>query len=211
MPKISSGWACPLCDANGETFELYQIPPLPKMLCESGKQDHVWNDIARLKALNPRKLLVPPPVDKPQANHVTVSVSVPASTATLLQQKYGERMAKNLAPVLQACAEARMLLMGQADIERFEDKLGAGINSGAELFGRVYALSEELKQTRTELEATLRKANLKRAGGGEIQVDLGEWAVKAATMAHDSNQQLEEFLSNYLQNSLENDWMTVTG
>lgn len=210
MPKVSSGLACPLCDAGGATSELFQLTPETRLRCESGNPQHIWNDIDVLRRMNPRKLAVRPKPDIIQQNHVQIPVSVPVHVAETLKAKYGDRLSINVGSVLSACAEERMVILGAADLNRIEEKLGLGVTSSGELFGRIFALKEEVKQTRNDYETLLRKTGARRGGGEEVQVVLGDWLAKALRMAEESHQDVGEFLSNYLRNSLENDWVTVS-
>lgn len=210
MPKISAGLACPICDAQGVTQELYQITPNTIVRCESGNAEHVWTDTNVLRMMNPRKLAVKRQPDQIQPNHVSVTLSVPSHTVEALKTKFGERLPTSLSSVLQACAEPRMILLSASDLERLEEKLGPNLTGAADLFGRIFALNEEKKSTKDELERLMRRMNIRRdSAGEEVVLELGDFLPKAVALAADSGQELNEFLSSYVRNSLENDWITV--
>lgn len=210
MAKLSAGLACPICDRQGVTSELYQMPPQPATRCESGNPEHVWTDTDALKALNPRRLEVKKQPDKVQPNHVPLTLSVPMHVAEALRQKYGERLPTSLSSVLGACAEARLMLLTANDIDRLEQKLGPNITSTSDLFGRIFALNEDKKATKDELERVMRRMKIKRESNGmEIELELGNQLEKAVALASDSGQELSEFLSKYVRDSLENGWITV--
>lgn len=210
MAKINAGLACPLCDAQGVTQELYQNTPEPMVRCMSGNPQHVWTDTNVLRMMNVRKLPVKQQPDRIQPNHVPVTLSVPAHTAEALKAKFGERLPTSLGSVLQACAEPRMILLSASDLDRLEERLGPNLTGASDFFGRIYALGEEKKATKDDLERLMRKMNIRRdSKGEEVELELGDLLPKAVALAAESGQELNEFLSNYVRNSLENDWITV--
>ena len=56
----------------------------------------------------------------------------------------------------------------------------------------------------------MRRMNIRRdSAGEEVVLELGDFLPKAVALATDSGQELSEFLSSYVRNSLENDWITA--
>jgi hypothetical protein len=211
MPRVKAGLACPLCDAEKVESELYVEAGAggARTICGSGNMGHVWTDQDSLKALLPRRLKLAPRPDAVQTDHVTLQLSVPASTKKVLEEKYGERLSTSLTSVLQACADPAMMLLNAVDLQRIEERLGQKPKSSSELFGLLFQLGEEVKQWRNDCERLKRQMGVRGGSvASGVTVDLGDWMSKGVAKAADSGVSLEEFLGKYLRDSLENDWIT---
>jgi hypothetical protein len=209
MAKINAGLACPICDASGITSELYQSTPSLAILCEKDSE-HKWTDTNALYAARPRRLAVAPKAAAVQPNHVPVTLSVPAHTEQALKAKYGEKLATSLTSVLQACAEPEMMILNATELERIRQRTGIPTSS-AELFGNLFALGEEVKSLKMEIERLNRTVAIRRKGSDEgVIIDLGAQLPKAVAKAADSGYDLEDFIGNYVRDSIENDWIVVS-
>ena len=209
MPRVRAGLACPLCDRVGVTSELYADVPGTRVSCESGNAAHVWNDALELRQLQPRSIQLPKKVEAPQAGYVRFEVRVPESTQKALETKYGEAMQATVSSLLQAAGEPEMMVLGSADLDRISQRLGKHPGSSAELFGMIFQLGEEIKTLNNDKHEMEQQTAHGKGGakGDGITVDLGQWLMKGMIKANESNLPLEEFLSKYLQDALENDWM----
>jgi hypothetical protein len=179
-----------------------------RTICGSGNTAHVWTDQSELQALSPRRLQLAPRPDTVQKDHVTLQLSVPAGTKKVLEEKYGDKLPTSLTAVLQACADPEMMLLNAVDLQRLEERLGAKPKSSSELFGMLFQLGEEVKQSRNDYERLKRQQGARQGNIGDgVVVDLGDWMSKGVAKAADSGLSLEEFLGKYLRDSLENDWI----
>ena len=207
MPRFKSGLACPTCDAAGVESEIYSEAGggMARMVCASN-QDHNWNDQAVFMALAPRKLPVTVKVDTVQRDHVPLNLMVPRSVKEALEARFGEKLATSLTSVLSSCAEPEMMVLNATELQRIAERLGTKPKSSGELFGMIFQMGEEVKSSKNDYERLMRETNSKRGGVG-LTVDLGEWMSKGVAKADDAGVSLEEYLSKYLRDSLENDWV----
>lgn len=205
MPQARSGLECPACRDQGVIAEL--MADSLRTVCSSNPE-HVWTDRSELMALAPRMMAPVKRVDAIQAQHVPLQLNVPESVKKLLEERYGDKLPTSLTSVLQACAEPEMMLLSASDLQRIGERLGQKPTSAAELFGILFAIGEEIKAAKSENELLLRRMNIKRGDAMEgCVVDLAEYMPKAVAKAADAGVPLEEFLSKYLRDSLENDWI----
>lgn len=206
MPQTKSGLECPLCAQGGVIAEL--MADQLRTTCSSNPE-HFWTDRSELMAMQPRFMAKVARPDTVQAQHVPLQLNVPESVKKLLEARYGDKLPTSLTSVLQACAEPEMMLLNATDLQRITERLGQKPTSSGELFGMMFALGEELKSARSENELLLRRMNIKRGDAAEgVVIDLAEYMSKAVAKAADAGVPLEEFLSKYLRDSLENDWIT---
>lgn len=209
MANIQSGLACPLCDQRGVTSELYQTPGVLAVRCPADPS-HSFPDIDGLHAMNARKLAQHVRPEAIQQNHVSITLSMPKHVADALKDRYGDKLSVSATAVLRACLEPRALILTASNLDRLEEKLGPNITTPSELFGRIFALVEEKRSINDELQKLMRKMNVRKSGAAEIELDLGEFLPKACELAADSNKDVNEFLSEYVRNSLENGWITAS-
>lgn len=211
MPKILAGLACPVCDRSGTTSQLYQSTPSLAIFCESGNTEHVWRDTTSLYDMNPRKLDVPKRVQTRQVNHVNVEVKLPQSTLDQLKAKHGERFDSSLTAILQACADPEIMILNTTDLDRIQERTGTRPKSSSELFGLLFQLGEEVETLRIVNKDLERKVLMRKGGANTegVTVDLGKFYTKAVQKAKDTEYPVDEYLSRYLQDSLENDWIVV--
>lgn len=209
MPTRRIGLACPLCDQVGVTSHLYETPPSLMTQCESGNPDHRWTDSEVLRQAHPRKLDLPKPVATRQENRVTLSLEVPTQLEAELRTKFGAALNNNVTSILQSCAQPEFLLLNMQDIDRIQERCGTRPTSDSELFGLLFQMGEELHELRGQVKQLERSAFLKKSGTG-VMVDLAEFLPKAVGKAQEAGLELDDFLSQYLRTSVENDWITVT-
>lgn len=210
MPRVKAGLACPLCDQAKVDSELFVEAGAggARTICATGNPEHSWTDQSILQALAPRRVQLAPRPDAVQKDHVSLTLSVPAKTKELLEAKFGDRLSTSLTSVLQACADPEMMMLNAVDLQRIEERLGSKPKSSSELFGILFQLGEEVKQSRNDYERLKRQQNVRTGTIGEgVVLDLGDWMSKGVAKAADSGLSLEEFLGKYLRDSLENDWI----
>lgn len=207
MPRFKTGLACPTCDAAGVESETYSEAGggMARMVC-AANPGHNWNDQAVFMALAPRRLPVAQKVDTVQRDHVPLNLMVPRSVKEALEKRFGEKLATSLTSVLGTCAEPEMMVLNATELQRIAERLGTKPKSSGELFGMIFQMGEEVKSSKNDYERLMRESNVKRGGAG-LTVDLGEWMSKGVAKAADAGVSLEEYLSKYLRDSLENDWV----
>lgn len=181
-----------------------------KVSCETGNDAHTWNDMYELRELRPRMLKVAPKPNIVQQNYTKFEVGVPENTRKALEAKYGDKLVPSISSILQACAEPEMLIVSSSDIERIGQRLGKKPESSSELFGMIFQLGEEIKDLRFQKEQLEKQVGAGKATGSVqgVGVDLGAWTMKAMIKANENSVSLEDFLSKYLQDALENDWIS---
>jgi hypothetical protein len=203
MPVRRIGYACPLCDQSGVTSHLYEAPPALATRCETDGS-HVWTDSDQLRNLMPRILHLPRVVH--QAPRVELPLQVPEQLSKNLQAKYGANLNDALIGVLQYAAQPQFLFLGSDDLERIQEKLGAQLNNGSELYGALFQMGEKIESLKSQLQQAMRASTIRASGTG-VLLDLGENMQNAAAKADEYGMTIEDLLSNYVKDALANGWV----
>lgn len=206
MPIRRIGYACPICEHTGVTSHLYEAPPALATRCETNG-DHVWTDSNALRELQPRMLELPKPVAA-HINRLPLNLQLPEQLLKNLQNKYGESLNERIVGVLQYCAQPQFLFLGSDDLERIQEKLGAQLTNGSELYGALFQMGEQITDLKTQVQQLKRATTVKASGTG-VLLDMGETLPKAVGKAAESGMAVDEYLGTYLREAVANDWVMV--
>lgn len=205
MPQ-NTEYACPTCEQ--ETGELNQIVAAAGELRCTKNGEHRWNDSASFVDLHPKMVFAQaPPKALPQQNHTKIEVSVPMSLERELSAKFGEKMSATVSSILAQMVEGKILIVGQTDIDRIAGKLGSVPQNSSELYGMIYAKTEEVIEAKQIAENAVK--DLKAYEGlspGRIVVNLGDQIGEAASKASDASLPVNVWAERALRMGLENSW-----
>lgn len=206
MPIRRIGYACPICDRTGVTSHLCEAPPALATFCETNPE-HKWTDSMELRMQQPRMLALPKPAAQTIAR-LPLTLQLPEQLMKNLQARYGDALSDNLIGVLQYCAQPDYLLIGCDDLERLQEKLGARIDNGSELYGAIFRMSEEIVALKTQIKSLQRNQTVRATGTG-VLLDMGDFLPKAVGRAQEIGMEVDEYLGAYLRDAVANDWVVV--
>ncbi len=206
MPIRRIGYACPICERNGITSHLYEAPPALATRCETNGE-HVWTDSNQIREMQLTRLELP----RPPAQHVNrlpLTLQLPEQLLKNLQARYGDALNDSLIGVAQYAAQPQYLFLGSDDLERIQNAVGRPVAHGSELYGAIFEMGEQISLLKSQVKQLSRASTLRATGTG-VLLDLGDYLPSAVGKAAESNMSVEDFLSNYLKDSLANGWVMV--
>lgn len=201
--------ACPRCAAAGEADV--------RMFSREGvgyyciKANHTWKDIDELMGENPQKL--------PYRGHVTkqigfqkVEVEVPPHVAEAFMKRFGDRGAATLASVMNVLSQPKAMLLGPADLQNIEERLGEPVTNPAFIAGKLFTLKTQLAEAEErvrQLQANLQNvARGSRVSDSTVVVDLGdELAGKVRAAAEAREWSMESYITESTRLGVEGGWV----
>ena len=207
MGPIKSEYACPTCKQNGLTNQIYASAG--ELYC-SAFSEHRWRDTQSFLDMRPKmEFKVEVARNLPQQNYTPVTLSVPLGLVDALTTKLGDKdkVSATMVSILLQMLEGNILIIGQTDIDRITSRLGSEPKNSSELFGMIFAKTEEIAEHKMLREAA--EKDLKAYEGispGRVVVDLGDQFQNAVDKARGAELPLKVLVENSLRNGLENGW-----
>lgn len=207
MPVMQTEFSCPRCKAAG-------VSPLPRIVANAGELQcstngtHRWNDTNSFFAENPSMDFEPVvPKNLPQENYEPFQLSIPIGLKGKLQERFGEKMQANAVSILMQMAEGNMLIIGQTDLDRLKAKLGKAPDSSAELFGLVYAMTEQVAEFKEIADNAEKEVQAYEGlNRGRVVIDLGDQLQSATDKARSNELPLKLWITKVLKEGIENNW-----
>jgi hypothetical protein len=199
----ATGLGCPKCRANGVETMLMTEPNVAKAICPVN-DDHSYKSVDELLDANPTRLPMPKQPDKVQASDVQWAFRINARLKEDFEKKHGEKAVATLRSLIEASL-SRMVVLGDQDLLRIEEKLGQPIKTGSQIYGLVFEARERANLAESTLEAykTQHATSLKP---GALKVDLGDQLANAVAKAQERNETLEQYVSRNIREAIENNW-----
>ena len=202
--------ACPTCLTQGIETALQTAPGRFAYFCGN---NHSFNDLADLMAMNPKRLKVAPPPPKVQPGQSTLNLLVPASTVALLTQRFGEPLNASASVLLGVMTdpEAFVVMGGDAQQLQKPEYLGQKVPHSQALVGMVYALKIDRDEWKKKAEQHKEVA----AGANEVEGDFVQLALRLPTekfqlladRAKFNGFKVADFVRQVIEMALENAWV----
>lgn len=182
---------------------------LGELIC-SVNGEHRWNDAQSFLNEKPKmKFAVALPKAAPQQGHVPIQLTIPPGLKAALEAKYGSKTDATMASILMQMVEGNVLVVGQTDLDRLGSHLGKIPESSGELYGMIYAKTEEVAEAKMIAEAAA--ADLKAYEGlspGRIVIDLGDQHAEAVARARNMEPPLplSVWAAKVLKDGIANNW-----
>lgn len=207
MPLQQSEYACPRCEKAGVESQI--MANLGELIC-SVNGAHRWNDAQSFINEGPKmKFALAPPPALPQQGHVPIKLTVPPGLKEALEAKYGNKADATMTSILMQMVEGTVLVIGQTDLDRLASRLGKVPETSSELYGMIYAKTEEVAEAKSIAEAAA--ADLKAYEGlspGRIVIDLGDQHAEAVARAKNLEPPLplSMWAAKMLRDGIQNNW-----
>jgi hypothetical protein len=207
MPLIKSEYGCPICKRAGVKSQIFAN--LGELLCEKDGT-HKWSDTQSFYAEQPTMdFALSKPQALPQQNYVNAQLSVPPGLIDTLRAKYGDKTEATMVSILMQMVEGDILIVGQTDLDRIASRLGKVPENSSELYGMIYAKTEEVLEAKQMAEAAA--ADLKAYEGlspGRVVVDLGDQFAEAKVRAANAEppEPLAYWVAKKIRDGIRDNW-----
>ena len=208
MPTFKTEFACSRC--TKETGKQVQILAAEGRLICPENPNHRWNDTVAFYAESPQMVFkVGPAKFPPVEGQTPITLKIPLRIKTELEKRWAgdDAVSAKVADVLLQLADGDVMILGQTDMNRLFDRLGAKFQNSSDLVGIVYAKMCEVDEAKAERDSAIEdlKAYESRSAG-RIVIDLGDQFETAKAKAKDAEMPLKEWAEQQLRNGIENNW-----
>lgn len=208
MPVLKTEFACPKC--KRETGKSTQIMAAEGRLSCPANSNHKWNDTAEFYADGPRmEFKVGPAKFPPVEGQTPITLKVPLRIKDALDTRFGESLSAKVADILLQMVDGEPMMIGQADVERLRDRLGATPQNSSDLVGMVYAMICQVDEAKSERDEAVK--DLKAYEGmsrGRVVIDLGPNYEAAVAKAKDAEPPMPVavWLQQRVKGALDDNW-----
>ncbi len=208
MPVFKTEFECPAC--RRETGASNQISANEGKLICGANSNHRWVDTPSFYAENPQMVFkVGPAKFPPVEGQTPITLKIPLRIKTELAARWGneDTVSAKISDVLLQLVDGEVMVVGQTDMNRLFDRLGAKFANSSELVGVVYAKMCEVDEAKAEAQAATEdlKAYESRSPG-RVVIDLSGNFEAAKAKAKDAEMPLKEWAEMQLKNGIENNW-----
>lgn len=207
MPPIKSEFSCSICKA--QTGELNQIIANAGVLQCSKNPSHRWNDTMSFYNTNPTMDFKPTLLKAQQTNHTPITVTVPLGLKTQAETKFGDKLSATVTQILGMIVEGDVMIVGQVDLDRLQERIGAKFSNSSELVGIIYAKMCEVEEAKNDRDSAVQdlKAYEDRSPG-RVVVDLGDQFETAKERAKNSEPPvpIKIYVEEKLRMALKDNW-----
>jgi hypothetical protein len=154
---------------------------------------------------------VPPATFAPQNNVTPLTLTIPIEVKNALEKKYGDKTSATVAGLLQQMVEGDIMIVPELDLQRIggENGLGKMPRNSSELFGMIFALKQEVAESKSIAEAAGKDLQAyKGFAPGRVVVDLAEQYGEAQAKAQNSEPPLpiDLWCASKLRDGIRDNW-----
>ena len=206
MPTLKCEFSCPLC--KRESGKIVQILASEGRLTCPDNSSHRWVDTAAFFADNPTMDFKPQLIKATQTDIGPLKLTLKNHLIAAAQAKFGDKLDATVGQLIESLVEGDMMVIGETDLKRIQDRMGQRPSNSSELYGMIYAKMCEVDEAKEERDRALK--DLKAYEGmsmGRVVVDLAQNYPAAVEKAKNAEQPLKLWLETSVANMIENNWV----